>query len=71
MRSATTPAEPPASWQEIAPHLDELVEKLPARYRTAIMLRFYEQKSLAEIATYAPAPPVALAELADHWYNQD
>ncbi len=37
-------------WQAIAPMLDELVEKLRAKDRQAILLRFYQRKSLAETA---------------------
>jgi RNA polymerase sigma factor (sigma-70 family) len=50
MKSLSATPEPRASWDEVAPHLDELVERLPSRHRTIIMLRFYEQKSFTEIA---------------------
>lgn len=37
-------------WQEIAPVLDEALEKLPERDRNAVLLRFFEKKSFGEIA---------------------
>jgi len=37
------------SWSEIEPLLDEAVEALPAPDRTAILLRFFENKSLREV----------------------
>ncbi|HEY8667634.1 MAG TPA: sigma-70 family RNA polymerase sigma factor [Tepidisphaeraceae bacterium] len=36
-------------WRELAPLLDELVEKLGKRDRVAVLLRFYQRKSFAEI----------------------
>jgi hypothetical protein len=50
MKSLGPTPEPSATWDNVAPHLDELVERLPSRHRTIIMLRFYEQKSFTEIA---------------------
>lgn len=39
----------PSPWAAIEPLLDEAVEALPAPDRTAILLRFFEQKSLREV----------------------
>lgn len=36
-------------WQELAGTLDELVERLGARDRQAVLLRFYQRQSLAEV----------------------
>jgi RNA polymerase sigma factor (sigma-70 family) len=46
-----TPMENPADndWTQIAPLLDEVVAQLNEKDRSAIVLRFYEQKSLGEV----------------------
>ncbi len=36
-------------WSEVAPVLDELMERLRVQDRDALLLRFYERKSLAEV----------------------
>ncbi len=41
----------PSPWTEIEPHLDEAVESLPAPDRTAILLRFFENKSLRDVGS--------------------
>lgn len=38
------------SWQEIAPHLDALIGELAESERDAILLRYFEKKSAAEMA---------------------
>lgn len=44
-------ASPPdASWEEIAPHLDAALGALSAADRDAVLLRYFEKKSAAEIA---------------------
>jgi RNA polymerase sigma factor (sigma-70 family) len=45
--SAMTPTEPP--WTAVAPLLDEAVESLNVADRTAILLRFFDNKSLREV----------------------
>lgn len=40
---------PPPAWTEVEPLLDEAVESLPAADRTAILLRYFESKSLREV----------------------
>lgn len=42
---------PDSTWSHIAPLLDEAVAALPDSDRTALVLRFFEQKSLREIGT--------------------
>jgi hypothetical protein len=37
-------------WSDIAPHLEEMVRKLRTSEREIVLLRFYEQRSFAEIA---------------------
>lgn len=39
----------PSVWAEVEPLLDEAVESLPAADRTAILLRYFESKTLREI----------------------
>jgi RNA polymerase sigma factor (sigma-70 family) len=41
---------PDASWEEIAPHLDAALGELSAPERDAVLLRYFEKKSAAEIA---------------------
>ena len=43
-----TPAEP--SWEKMAPVLDEAMARLGQKERDAILLRFFEDKSVAEVA---------------------
>ncbi len=40
-----------AIWLELAPHLDDAMEKLGATDRDAVVLRYLENKSLAEVGT--------------------
>ena len=42
---------PDASWEEIAPHLDVALGDLSEPDRDAVLLRYFEKKSAAEIAT--------------------
>ncbi|MGA2442749.1 MAG: sigma-70 family RNA polymerase sigma factor [Tepidisphaeraceae bacterium] len=46
----TLPPDPDETWQEIAPILDDSMSRLRSRDRDALLLRFYQQKKLAEIA---------------------
>ncbi|RYD19094.1 MAG: sigma-70 family RNA polymerase sigma factor [Verrucomicrobiaceae bacterium] len=50
--SLFSPSPAPASMteDEILPHLDEALIRLPARNRQLVVLRFYESKSVSEIA---------------------
>lgn len=41
---------PDASWEEIAPHLDAALGELNESERDAVLLRYFERKSAAEIA---------------------
>ena len=41
--------EPTAPWDELRPVLDEAMHELPENERTALVLRFFEQRSTAEI----------------------
>jgi RNA polymerase sigma factor (sigma-70 family) len=38
-----------ATWDEVQPRLDEMVSRLGAEDRAALLLRFYQQKSMAEV----------------------
>ena len=44
-----TANSPDDIWNQLSPHLDEAVAALSATDRTAILLRFYERKSLREV----------------------
>jgi RNA polymerase sigma factor (sigma-70 family) len=50
MRPQTLESPANAEWSDIAPHLEEMVNKLRTSDREIVLLRFYEQKSFAEIA---------------------
>lgn len=49
MNEATQPPST-TSWEEIAPHLDALLGQLSDSERDAILLRYFEKKSAAEMA---------------------
>jgi RNA polymerase sigma factor (sigma-70 family) len=49
-RHMITPESASASRQEMVPHLDEALTCLPARERQLVVLRFYERRSVREIA---------------------
>ncbi len=46
-----TTAENNFAWEQIAPLLDEAMAKLGDKDRSAVLLRFFENKSLAEVGT--------------------
>lgn len=48
----TFPEEQEAAWEQLAPRLDEAVASLSEGDRAAILLRFYEKKSLNEVGCY-------------------
>jgi RNA polymerase sigma factor (sigma-70 family) len=48
MRSEIDPSGS-VNWDDVTPHLDELVERLGRADRNVLMLRFYQQKSFAEV----------------------
>ena len=45
-----SPSTEKPEWESLSPHLEEAVEKLGDRDRQAVLLRFYEQKSLPDMA---------------------
>ncbi len=45
----STPAEDTRAWEEMAPHLDEALNRLTKDHRQALLLRFFEQKTLRDI----------------------
>src|SRR5580700_5346788 len=49
MKQQSTPPPEPPLWERIAPILDELVQSLSPAMRGAILLRFYQQKHLADV----------------------
>ena len=49
MESLTQTGDPDADWQHIVPLLDECLAQLSEKDRQTILLRFFEQKSFAEI----------------------
>ena len=49
MKRESTAAMSEGEWEQVAPMLDELVGKLGKKDQEAVLLRFYQQKSLAEV----------------------
>ena len=49
MNASQLPAEAEVAWKQIAPLIDAAVDKLPGRQREAVVLRFWENMSLAEV----------------------
>jgi RNA polymerase sigma factor (sigma-70 family) len=43
-------ADPDQMWQDIAPVLDDSISRLRSKDRDALLLRFYQQKNLSEVA---------------------
>lgn len=48
--SETHEPDPDRIWQEIAPLLDDSMSRLRSKDRDALLMRFYQQKDLAEVA---------------------
>jgi len=49
MQSLFNPPDGDETWKQIAPVLDAALDKLSARDRDAVLLRFFENKTLAEV----------------------
>ena len=49
MESTHGETTPDASWEQIAPFLDEGLARLSEKDRQALLLRFFEQKSFLEV----------------------
>jgi RNA polymerase sigma factor (sigma-70 family) len=49
LTSETQESDPDRMWQDIAPVLDDSISRLRAADRDALILRFYQQKSVAEV----------------------
>ena len=45
-----TPSSENASWENVSPHLDEALSRLPERAKSMLIMRFYERLSFREIA---------------------
>ncbi len=52
----TNPADEPA-WEEVAPMLDEAMGQLPEKDRNAVLLRFFENRSLLEVGAILGVTP--------------
>src|SRR5439155_12888559 len=57
--------EPDPQWQELAPLLDQLIERLGRRDREAVLLRFYRQMSFAQVAAATESTEEAARKLVD------
>ncbi|MEI2727248.1 MAG: sigma-70 family RNA polymerase sigma factor [Verrucomicrobiota bacterium] len=51
MQSTMEESAPDAAWRAVAPLLDEAMARLGATDRDAVVLRYFENKSLAEVGT--------------------
>ncbi|HEY1717479.1 MAG TPA: sigma-70 family RNA polymerase sigma factor, partial [Verrucomicrobiae bacterium] len=47
----TTAADDSFNWEQIAPHLDEAMARLAGKDRDAVLLRYFENKTFAEVGT--------------------
>ena len=47
----TTTADDNFNWEQIAPHLDEAMARLGGKDRDAVLLRYFENKTFAEVGT--------------------
>jgi RNA polymerase sigma factor (sigma-70 family) len=50
--STDVPDENEACWNQLAPHLEQAVAALPDTDRSAVLLRFYEKKPLADVGRH-------------------
>jgi RNA polymerase sigma factor (sigma-70 family) len=50
MQSSFTNADSENIWDELSPHIDEVINLLPEKERGAIVLRFLDQKPIGELA---------------------
>lgn len=50
MQSAGNPEDPDPVWEQITPHLDDALDKLPATDRELVMIRYFGNKSHKEVA---------------------
>jgi DNA-directed RNA polymerase specialized sigma24 family protein len=53
---AHTPQETEHYWHDIRDHLEHALAKLPAKDREALLLRFYQQMTHAQLATTLAIP---------------
>ena len=51
MQSILNPPETDETWNQIAPELEAALDKLNARDRDAVLLRYFQDKTLAEVGT--------------------
>jgi RNA polymerase sigma factor (sigma-70 family) len=51
MQSSVTNTGNENIWDELSPHIDEVINLLPEKERNAIVLRFFDQKPMRELAT--------------------
>lgn len=51
MTALSTPDGSAESWAQFAPDLEPALDRLPEKYRLALLLRFYQQKTLSEVAS--------------------
>ena len=49
MQSIPSETTDDAAWEQLAPHLDEAISKLRGKDRDALLLRYFENKSLREV----------------------
>ena len=52
MQSDLQQPAPDPVWEQMAPHLDEALSTLGEKDRGAVLLRFFENKSLVDVGTY-------------------
>jgi len=68
-QAMNTPTED-AMWDEIAPHLDEAIARLSERNREALILRYFEGKSMEEVAARLQISPEAARQRVSRGVEQ-
>jgi RNA polymerase sigma factor (sigma-70 family) len=65
MQVQVTPSDDDPLWEQVAPLLDEAVAALSAKDRDAVLLRFFENRTLAEVAAVLGATEEAARKRVD------
>jgi RNA polymerase sigma factor (sigma-70 family) len=68
--SNSNPHYQDAPWEAIHPYLDEAVARLPERARQPVMMRFFESRSIRDIATLTGASEAAVRKILERSLNR-
>lgn len=65
MSNTPEPDSQGSPWEDIRPYLDEAVARLPERARQPVMLRFFESRSIREIASLTGSSEAAVRKVLE------